>query len=416
MLMRRNRDYRRFLIASSVTNLGDGVSVVAFPWLASLITRDPFMIALAAAAVRAPWLLFSLPFGVLLDRLDRLRVVYLTDLVRLGLTLLVVALIMAAPVLPLAADHPKEGVMIWTLIGLAFALGTAEVLRDNAAQVLLPAIVDEQDLESANGQLWTIENLTGQFLGAPLAGLLIALALPLPFLFDVASFAVAVLLILRIKPKNPPQFTPTKGMWKPLKQGLTWLVRTPLIFNLALLLGALNFIVMMSASILVLVAQERFGLGSAGYGVMMSIMAAGGAAGAIIGPWLAKRFATRRIILTVFLIFPIEFLVLAVTDSAIIASIVLFFEMASGMVWNVITVSLRQRRIPTELLGRVNSAYRFIGWGAIPLGALFSGAMIALLEPSLGRDMALRAPFLFAAAVSPLLFIFAAKRLNFDEM
>ncbi|EDZ43503.1 antibiotic efflux protein [Rhodobacteraceae bacterium HTCC2083] len=90
----------------------------------------------------------------------------------------------------------------------------------------------------------------------------------------------------------------------------------------------------------------------------------------------------------------------------------LFGVMASAMLWNVITVSWRQRRIPTELLGRVNSIYRFFGWGSMPLGALAGGFVVSLLEDGLGREAALRAPFLLAAACCVLLLVYAVFRLR----
>jgi len=84
------------------------------------------------------------------------------------------------------------------------------------------------------------------------------------------------------------------------------------------------------------------------------------------------------------------------------------------MVWNVITVSWRQRRIPTELLGRVNSIYRCFGWGSMPLGALTGGALVSLLESGIGREMALRTPFLCAAVACVTLLIYAVFKLRLE--
>src|SRR3546814_17551884 len=72
-LLVSNRSYRLLFSASAIPNLGDGVSALAFPWLATLITRDPALIALVAFATRLPWLLFAIPAGVLVDRRDRRR-------------------------------------------------------------------------------------------------------------------------------------------------------------------------------------------------------------------------------------------------------------------------------------------------------------------------------------------------------
>ena len=92
----------------------------------------------------------------------------------------------------------------------------------------------------------------------------------------------------------------------------------------------------------------------------------------------------------------------------------LFAIMTAAMVWNVITVSWRQRRIPSELLGRVNSIYRCFGWGSMPLGALAGGLVVSLLENNLGREMALRAPFMFAAIAYVGLLVYAMFKLRLE--
>jgi MFS family permease len=89
-----------------------------------------------------------------------------------------------------------------------------------------------------------------------------------------------------------------------------------------------------------------------------------------------------------------------------------FVSAMTGTVWNVITVSLRQSLIPDRILGRVNSVYRFIGWGMMPVGAAIGGVVVAVGEPLLGREWALRSPFLFGAALGGLLFVYALPRLN----
>ena len=95
-------------------------------------------------------------------------------------------------------------------------------------------------------------------------------------------------------------------------------------------------------------------------------------------------------------------------------ALALFAVMVAAMVWNVITVSWRQRRIPSELLGRVNSIYRFFDWGSMPLGALAGGAIVALLDDSFSREVALRAPFFFAAVACVVLLVYAVFRLRLE--
>ncbi|SFR36356.1 MFS transporter [Litoreibacter janthinus] len=411
-LFAANRNFRLLFSATAVSNLGDGISALAFPWLATLITRDPFLISAVAAATRLPWLLFSLPAGVITDRMDRQRLMVGADMLRMVLTMGVVGLILSAPPMPLADNAAQAMPLILGLCAAAFLLGSAEVVRDNAAQTALPSVVEKTDLERANGQLWSIEQIMGQFVGPPIAGLLIAISVPAPFLVDAATFGIAAFLIWQIAMLPRVQVQQTAGFWRQMKEGVAWMRGQPLILRLALMLGVLNFVTMMSATMLVLLSQELMGLEATEHGFLLTAGAAGGVCGGMIGPKLVHRFGAQACVLGALIVFPFPFILLALTTNPWLAGGALFLEMAAGMTWNVVTVSLRQRLIPDALLGRVNSIYRFFGWGSIPLGALFAGLLVSVLEGAIGRDTALRVPYVFGAIVCVGLAIYGALRLR----
>lgn len=408
-LLRRNRNFRLLLSASAVSNLGDGVSAVAFPWLASLLTRDALLISLVAMAGRLPWFLFSLPAGVYTDKTDRRRLMVRADIVRMALTLGIVAMVLSLPTLPLAADIGTGPILGLALV--SFLLGTAEVLRDNAAQTVLPSIVDHADLERANGQMWSAEQVMSQFAGPPLAGAMIAAGVALPFGFDAMTFAVAATLVwLVMLPPRPAR--PAQRFWPALREGIVWMADHRLILRLALMLGVVNASYTAILTILVLYAQEVLGLDALGYGVLLTAGAAGGVIGGLIAPAIAARVGMRFSLCASLAVFAAAHLILALTHSAWLAGVALFIEALAGMLWNVVTVSFRQRTIPDELLGRVNSIYRFFGWGAMPIGALAGGMLVNAAESPLGRDLALRLPMFAAAAVVGLLAAYALCRLR----
>lgn len=403
-----NRSFRLLFSASAVSNLGDGISALAFPWLATLITRDPALIALVAFATRLPWLLFAIPAGVLTDRADRRRLMVQADILRLILTAGVIGLIMAIPALPVA-DHPGRAIAV--LSGLAFLLGAAEVVRDNAAQTVLPSIVPKSDLERANGQLWSVEQVMGAFVGPPLAGVLIAVAVPAPFVVDALSFGLAAWLIWMIA--LPPRIAPPRrALLVEIREGWAWMRAHVTILRLAIMLGLINAMFTMSLTVLVLLSQEVLGLGAVGHGVLLTAGAAGGVLGGLLGPMVVARIGGQRAVLLALAAFPLPFAILAVTANAYVAGLALFAETMAGMLWNIVTVSYRQRRIPDDLLGRVNSLYRFFGWGMMPVGALAGGVLVSLFEPGLGRDLALRVPFALGAAGSVAMLVYGALRLR----
>ena len=410
-LIRSNRDYRLLLSASAMSNLGDGIAMVALPWVATLLTRDPLLIAAVATAQRLPWLLLALPAGVWTDRADRRLLMMRADLVRTVLMIFIVLMVVAQTGLPLAEGAGP--VAILSLIVIAFLFGSAEVLRDNAAQTVLPSIVAHADLERANGQMWSAEQITGQFIGPPLAGMLIAAALVWPFGIDASIYALSALLIWMIA-LPPRKAAATARFWIALREGLGWMRRNPTILRLAIMLGVINAVFIGGMTILVLYAQEVLGLSATGYGLLLSFGAMGGVAGGLLAPIVAARLEMRRSLLLALGCFVIVQLMIGLFGSAAIVAAALFLEAAAGMLWNVVTVSYRQRLIPDDLLGRVNSIYRFFGWGAMPFGAMGAGMLVTLLTPVLGRNEALHTPYLFAALICGLLTIYAMMRLRFD--
>jgi MFS family permease len=147
----------------------------------------------------------------------------------------------------------------------------------------------------------------------------------------------------------------------------------------------------------VLFVQEILGLGAAGFGVLSTATAAGAVVGSLLAASVTKRIGPGASLVATLLSGVVVPLVIGLTSSAWVVGAVSAAFGFTVVLWNVITVSLRQSIIPDHLLGRVNSVYRFFGWGGLPIGAFVGGALVSLLEPPLGREVALRAPFLVCA-------------------
>lgn len=219
-------NYWKLWLASVVSNFGDGLTVIAYPWLTSALTRNPIAIAGVVIASRLPWLVLTLPAGVITDRYDRRRLVLGMDVARLALTVGVAIVVLVGEgslhdpgdIADGLESVPTNGGLAITLLYLAaFMLGSAEVLRDNSAQTLMPSIVHRDRLEEANGKLYGAEIVMNSFVGPPVAGLLLAVSFSLPFFIDAGSFAVAAGLLFLMagdfKPKGrvregKPRFGP----------------------------------------------------------------------------------------------------------------------------------------------------------------------------------------------------------------
>lgn len=166
-------------------------------------------------------------------------------------------------------------------------------------------------------------------------------------------------------------------------------------------------------TVLVLVSQERLGLSATGFGLLLTAGAAGGVAGGLLCPAIVSRIGAQRSLTLSLGIIPLP-LIAMVAPNAFVVGFALFIQTFVGTLWNVVTVSYRQRTIPDDLLGRVNSVYRFFGWGTISLGALLGGVVVAMAQQFLDRDMALQMPFALAFVGTGALFLWGLRRLKID--
>lgn len=332
------------------------------------------------------------------------------DMFRFILTLGVVAMIFWGP------QFPANNIYIPLLALAAFLFGLAEVLRDNTAQTMLPTIVEGKDLPRANGQLWSIERIMGQFVGPPLAGFLIAVALPLPFLVDAASFVIAAVLVFGISVRRTVEPMQDQPALEAMKEGFAWLIKRPILFRMAVMTGLMNLGATVSLTILVLFAQEVLDLGATAYGLLLTCGAAGGAIGGLVAPWIVQQIGNGWGLRLAVMTITLESSMIAFATHPAMVGVALFTGVFGGMMWNVIAVPLRQRLVPPELLGRVNSVYRFFAWGMMPIGALLGGVLVSLIDGLASREMALRAPYFIVALGFVILTVVAFRQFSDEKV
>jgi MFS family permease len=415
--------YWKLWTATAISNLGDGVSMVAYPWLASAVTRSPILIAAAGFASRLPWLVFTLHAGVLTDRFDRRKLIVAMDFMRGLLTVFVGAVVYfnrdsfpALDELTTITNLQTNWPIYFTLLITAFLFGLAEVLRDNSAQTLMPSVVEKENLETANGRMWSAESLTNSFIGPPLGSLLIGIAIFIPFFFDAVSFFFAVALIASLKGTFKPvvdEKDREKINFKAeIKEGYAWLWAHPLLRPMAIILGSMNGLATMVGATYILFAQEVLQTSVFTFAILGTAGAVGGTIGGLLAPKVSAKLGSGRSLAMVLAAAPIGSLIIALTTTWQVVWVVVLFETFFAILWNTITVSLRQSIIPAHLLGRVNSVYRFFAWGSIPIGMFLGGGLVSALTLVLSRENALRAPYLFGVVLGLLLWAMAAPRLT----
>ncbi len=401
-----SRDYWRLWWANAISSTGDGAFVAALPLLAVTITRDPRLVSVVTAAMYLPWMVLSLPAGALVDRYDRATLMWRSQAVQAAVVTAVAVLIVFR-----IADIAVLGVA-------GLLLGCAEVVFSNAAQSVLPALVPPELLPKANGSQEVSLTVGESFLGPPAGSLLFAAAAALPFGLDAASFAGSAALLARLPRTGLPRTgLPRTGLSgtevsrtgisatgqgqsrRPairtqIAEGLRWLAGHRLLRVVAVLLGVYNFANQMGQAILVLLATQTLHLGTRGYGFLLAATAVGSVAGGLVNPRLTRRLGLLPSLLTGAAIAAAAFVGIGLAPDPAVAAVMLAGQGFSVTMWNIVTVSLRQRIVPAPLLGRVNSVYRMLGWGLMPLGAL-AGGFVA-------HAAGLRAPYVVAGILCAL--------------
>lgn len=419
--------YWKLWSATATSNLGDGITSVAYPWLASAVTRSPFLIALSAVVSRLPWLIFTLHAGVITDRFNRKKLIVAMDTLRGVLAISIGAVVFferdslpSLSELSSLTSLETNYTLYFVILITAFLFGLAEVLRDNSAQTLMPAVVEEKDLEKANGRMWSAESLTNSFIGPPLGSLIIGVAIFLPFFIDAITFFIAAALIAAMKPTvrsfSPEAKSGPINFRAEIKEGFAWLWAHDLLRPMAIILGLINGIAGLSGAIFILFAQEVLNTTVFIFAVLGTAGAVGGILGGLLGPKVSEKVGSGRALAISLFGMPAATLVIGLMSQWYFVWILVAIETFVAVLWNIVTVSLRQSLIPSHLLGRVNSVYRFFAWGTIPIGTLLGGAIVTLLQQGLGREMAFRSVYFIGAGLGFALFIYAIRILTTENI
>jgi MFS family permease len=364
----RHADFLKLWGAETVSQFGTQITLLALP-LAAILVLDAsaFEVALLGTLDFLPFLLFSLPAGVWVDRLRRRPILIWADLGR--------ALVLAT--IPIA--YVLDALTIWQLYAVGFAAGVFTVFFDVAYMSYLPSLVARGQLVEGNAKL-EISRSAAQLAGPGLAGVLVELIkAPLAIVVDAVSFVVSAFMVRRIRREEEVNLSAAdrSGMRRELTEGLRYILEEPYIRAIASSTATFNFFSNVWGAVLLVFVVRELELGPGVIGVTLAIGNVGALVGAMTTSWLARRVPIGRLMILSGMCGAGALLVpLASPASAIPLLIGALAILGFGVVvYNTNGISLMQAITPDRLLGRMNASRRFIVWGTIPLGALAGGAI-----------------------------------------
>ncbi|MFE5302276.1 MFS transporter [Streptomyces sp. NPDC056632] len=357
------RAVRCLVTATVVSASGDGVRFVALPLLALKLAPDPRAVALVYFTQFLPWLLFTVPAGTLVDRLDNRRLMIGVDTVR--------TVIVGAAGIAVALGHNSVAL----LAALGFLVACGEVLMDSATSASLPTWVARPGLEAANGKLQA-GRLAASKMAGPLVGALLWTLSPYAcFLFDALSYGTSAVLLCFL-PRRPSASKDRAGQpkerWRALS-GIRWVMRHRRLRALVVVDMALSLVAGALLPILVLFCRRILHLNSTGYSLVLVASAVGGVMGALLAGTLVTRLG-RGVVVMFAMAADVLVLAVGAVASALPVGVAAFvvFGAATALL-NVLVAAYRQSQAPPHMAGRIASCHLFVTVGCAPVGALVGG-------------------------------------------
>lgn len=382
----RHADFNKLWAGQSVSMVGSQITGLALPLTGALVLHaSAWQMGLLTAMSSVPWLLFSLIVGVWVDRMRRRPVMILADVGRA----LLVGLVPLAAVL----GFLDMGVLYVAALGVGFLT----VFFDLADQAYLPALVGRENLVEGNGKMQLSQSVA-LLIGPGLAGILVQLlTAPVALVLDAVSFVVSAVSVVRIRTPEAAPERRTSRMGHDIVEGLRLVFGQPLLRALVGFAGTSNFAFNMMFAILILYVTDVLGLSALEIGLVLSIGALGGVAGALQVKGISQRLGVGRTLMVVALLDGIGMILVPAASGShwarfAVLTAAAFVAVLSSAASNTLAVSMRQAVTPDRLLGRMTATVRFVIWGLTPLAALTGGA--------LGQWLGLRATLAVAAGLS----------------
>lgn len=360
----RSRNYRLYFTGQSISLIGTWMQKTAVSWVIYTLTHSTFMLGLTLFASQFPSFLFSLVGGVVSDRYNRFRVLLATQVASMLQAVLLACLILA--------NHYQ----VWEILGLSVLLGIINAFDVPARQSLVYEMVaDKSDLPNALALNSSMVNLS-RLIGPAIAGIILeTLGNGACFVGNALSFVavIASLLLMRLpKYEAKPH---TKNVFGELKEGFSYLKKTPSISFILIMLALISLMVLPYSTLIPYYARDVFHGTAQTFGVIDSFIGLGAFSGAIFLASQKSGVNLKKILFINTIVFGAGLLLFSHEHNYYLA--LLFVTIAGFGMMSQITVSntLIQTTVDPNMRGRVISFYAMAFFGMQPLGGLLIGAV-----------------------------------------
>lgn len=365
----RNRDYLLLLGGQGVSSLGSQVSLIAFPLLIFTLTHSAAQTGFITAVRSLPYVVFTLPAGAIVDRVDRKRLMIFCDVGRaLALESIPIALVL--------------GHLTYLQLYIASLVeGTLYVFFTVANLAALPRIIAQEQLAAARGQDEVAASLASM-VGPALAPILYSIGSAIPFLVDALSYLVSVISLCFMKARFQADRArdSSSRLLDEIREGLVWLWHNPLMRFLAILTFGL-ITPCYGYVILIIVLAQHLHSSSVALGLIFASGGIGSIIGALLASPLYKRFGFSKVLIVSAWLWALLWLLYALAPTLLILGIINALSFTVVPVYMVVQGSYRLSVIPDALQGRVNSVFRLIAFSGQPLGIAVTGLLLQAIGP-----------------------------------
>ncbi len=361
-----NHDFAVLWIGQTVSELGTRISMFVFPLIAYAVTDSIWLASLVGTAELVGLSGALLPAGVLADRVDRRLLLRVSS----GAGMLAYASLTAAALL--------GSVTYAHLLTVALVAGLAAGLFSPAELSAVRTVVTREQLPTALSQNQARQHVAA-LVGAPIGGVLYAVARWLPFAVDTVSYAISWVLLGRLRSDlSPAPDRVRRSVLADLREGTTYVARHPLFRTLTAwaCLTNLTMNTLFTVAVLRLVQE---GVKPLHIGLVETAAGAAGIVGALVAPWLIERLPTGWLTIAVSWS-PLPLVVpMALWGNAAVVAAALGCVLLVNPAGNAGMSSYRISVTPDHLVGRVQSATQFVAMASLPLAPILAGGLLALL-------------------------------------